>query len=113
MRESGGECFETFRCFRKECRCILQDRSRCQYYCLRSIVIMIKISPEERAKKAHELFEIGYNCAQAVAMSFSDVIQMDEILISKLRLHSSILLYPFLLIQCVLLDFSLSSIFCS
>ena len=45
---------------------------------------MIKISPEERAKKAHELFESGYNCAQAVAISFSDVIQMDEILISKL-----------------------------
>lgn len=45
---------------------------------------MIRISPEEQAKKAQELFESGYNCAQAVAISFSDVLQMDEMLISKL-----------------------------
>jgi len=33
---------------------------------------------EEREKRAKELFEKGYNCCQAVALTFSDVLGMSE-----------------------------------
>ena len=32
----------------------------------------------DRVEKAESYFEEGYNCAQAVAMSFADLVQMDE-----------------------------------
>ena len=33
----------------------------------------------KRVEKAMELHKKGYNCAQAVACSFCDVVQMDEL----------------------------------
>lgn len=44
----------------------------------------INIIPEERAKLAHDLFCDGYNCAQAVAIAFSDVIGIDKNDVSRL-----------------------------
>lgn len=38
---------------------------------------MIKLNVEERALAARKLFEIGMNCAQAVAMVYSDVVGVD------------------------------------
>ena len=32
----------------------------------------------DRAMKAAQLFESGYNCAQAVAVAFADVLGMEE-----------------------------------
>ena len=37
-----------------------------------------------RAEKAESFFRAGYNCAQSVALSFSDVIKSDEETIAKL-----------------------------
>lgn len=37
-----------------------------------------------RAEHAAELFHGGYNCAQAVAMAFADLVQMDEKQVAKL-----------------------------
>lgn len=37
-----------------------------------------KFDPQERANRARQYFREGYNCAQAVAMAFSDVAEMDE-----------------------------------
>ena len=39
---------------------------------------------EDRAQKAHELFNSGYNCAQAFAAAFADVLEMDEEYIAQL-----------------------------
>ena len=39
--------------------------------------MQLKRTPEEYAAKAKELFEQGYNCAQAVLLAFEDVTQMD------------------------------------
>ena len=44
----------------------------------------INIIPEERAQKAYDLFCEGYNCAQAVAIAFSDIIMLDKETISRL-----------------------------
>ena len=41
----------------------------------------IKVSP--RAKRAQQYFLEGYNCAQAVAYAFSDLIDMDEKLLLR------------------------------
>ena len=37
-----------------------------------------------RAEKAREYFKSGYNCAQAVAMAFSDLMDSDEKTVAKL-----------------------------
>ena len=37
-----------------------------------------------RAERAAQLFVDGYNCAQAVAMAFSDLVGLDETLIAKM-----------------------------
>ena len=37
----------------------------------------------ERAEKAKELFESGYNCAQSVTAAFADLIPMDEQLLLR------------------------------
>ena len=39
---------------------------------------------EERKNKAAELFKAGYNCCQAVAMTFSDVIGLPESEVARL-----------------------------
>ena len=39
---------------------------------------------EEREARAHELFSEGYNCCQAVAMTFADVIGLPENEIARL-----------------------------
>ena len=38
----------------------------------------IKINPEERALRAKEFFNQGYNCAQAVALAYADITALDE-----------------------------------
>lgn len=44
----------------------------------------IEISPIERGNKALELFQNGYNCAQAVATSFSDLLEMEDTDVARL-----------------------------
>ena len=44
----------------------------------------IKMNTEERVKKGVDLFMKGYNCAQSVAMAFSDIYGLDEELLSRL-----------------------------
>lgn len=39
----------------------------------------IEINIEEREARAREYFTAGYNCAQAVVMSFSDIMSLDEV----------------------------------
>lgn len=46
----------------------------------------MKVDIEERATKARKLFETGYNCAQAVAMTYSDCCQIDERVVEKMAL---------------------------
>jgi C_GCAxxG_C_C family probable redox protein len=38
----------------------------------------MKIAIEERVEQARELFKQGYNCAQAVAVAYADVLNIDE-----------------------------------
>ena len=38
----------------------------------------IKINAEERALRAKELFNQGFNCAQAVALAYADITALDE-----------------------------------
>ena len=38
----------------------------------------IKINAEERALRAKEFFNRGYNCAQAVALAYADITALDE-----------------------------------
>lgn len=37
-----------------------------------------------RSEKAKQYFQSGYNCSQAVAMAFSDLIGMDEKAIARI-----------------------------
>lgn len=39
-----------------------------------------------RAERAKELFEQGYACSQAVALAFSDVVEIDESALTKMML---------------------------
>lgn len=39
----------------------------------------IEINIEEREARAREYFTVGYNCAQAVVMAFSDIMSLDEV----------------------------------
>lgn len=45
---------------------------------------MTKVNTEERAEKAVQLFSEGYNCAQAVYMTFSDIMGLDEKLAARI-----------------------------
>ena len=38
----------------------------------------LKIDAEERALRAKEFFNQGYNCAQAVALAYADITGLDE-----------------------------------
>ena len=42
------------------------------------------MSDNTRALRAQELFRQGYNCSQAVAMAFADLIDMDEKAVARL-----------------------------
>lgn len=42
-----------------------------------------EIDTQARAKRAKELFLEGYNCAQAVAMAYADITDMDEATLAK------------------------------
>ncbi len=45
---------------------------------------IIAMTVDEREKRALELFQQGYNCCQAVAMTFSDVLGMDPQQVARL-----------------------------
>lgn len=45
---------------------------------------MIKVNSEERAEKAVKLFSEGYNCAQAVYVAFSDIMELDPNLAARI-----------------------------
>ena len=42
------------------------------------------MTPKERAEKAAVIFEEGYNCAQAVVLSFADELDMDRETLARL-----------------------------
>jgi C_GCAxxG_C_C family probable redox protein len=44
----------------------------------------IKFSAEERAQRAKEYFNKGYNCAQSVALAFADITTLDEEMIATI-----------------------------
>lgn len=44
----------------------------------------IKIDAKERALRAKEYFNNGYNCAQSVAMAYSDITDFDEESVAKI-----------------------------
>ena len=44
----------------------------------------ITINAEERAARAKEYFNQGYNCAQSVALAFADVTNLDEEMVAKI-----------------------------
>lgn len=43
-----------------------------------------EIDVAARAARAKALFEEGYNCAQAVALAYADVAEVDEVLLAKI-----------------------------
>ena len=44
----------------------------------------IKINAEERAARAKEYFNQGYNCAQSVALAYADLTNLDEEMVAKI-----------------------------
>ena len=44
----------------------------------------IKINAEERAARAKEYFNQGYNCAQSVALAYADITSLDEEMVAKI-----------------------------
>ena len=44
----------------------------------------ITINAEERAARAKEYFNQGYNCAQSVALAFADITDLDEEMVAKI-----------------------------
>ena len=44
----------------------------------------IKINAEERAERAKEFFNKGYNCAQSVALAYADITSLDEEMVAKI-----------------------------
>ena len=44
----------------------------------------VKINAEERAARAKEYFNQGYNCAQSVALAFADITNLDEEMVAKI-----------------------------
>ena len=47
-------------------------------------MLSIEINPEERALRAKEYFNQGYNCAQAVALAYADITALDESTVAKI-----------------------------
>lgn len=45
---------------------------------------MTKVNTKERAEKAVQLFSKGYNCAQAVYATFSDIMELDQTLAARI-----------------------------
>lgn len=45
---------------------------------------MTKVNTEERADKAVQLFSEGYNCAQAVYVAFSDIMELNKTLAARI-----------------------------
>ena len=43
-----------------------------------------KICAEERALRAKEYFNQGYNCAQSVALAYADITSLDEQMVAKI-----------------------------
>ena len=44
----------------------------------------ITINAEERAARAKEYFNQGYNCAQSVALAYADITNLDEEMVAKI-----------------------------
>ena len=44
----------------------------------------IAINVDERVERARNFFTAGYNCAQAVAMAFDDVMEMDVTMVARI-----------------------------
>ena len=44
----------------------------------------VKINAEERAARAKEYFNQGYNCAQSVALAYADITNLDEEMVAKI-----------------------------
>ena len=44
----------------------------------------ITINAEERAARAKEYFNQGYNCAQSVALAYADITSLDEEMVAKI-----------------------------
>ena len=44
----------------------------------------VKFSAEERALRAKEFFNKGYNCAQSVALAYADITSLDEEMVAKI-----------------------------
>lgn len=46
----------------------------------------MKVDPQQRENQARELFKQGYNCAQSVAITFADIVNLESELIRKISL---------------------------
>ncbi len=44
----------------------------------------VKFCAEERALRAKEYFNKGYNCAQSVALAYADITSLDEAMVAKI-----------------------------
>ena len=44
----------------------------------------VKFCAEERALRAKEFFNKGYNCAQSVALAYADITSLDEEMVAKI-----------------------------
>ena len=44
----------------------------------------VKFCAEERAKRAKEYFNQGYNCAQSVALAYADITSLDEQMVATI-----------------------------
>ena len=44
----------------------------------------VKFCAEERAARAKEYFNKGYNCAQSVALAYADITLLDETMVAKI-----------------------------
>ena len=44
----------------------------------------VKFCAEERAARAKEYFNKGYNCAQSVALAYADITSLDETMVAKI-----------------------------
>lgn len=54
------------------------------FFCIFEPLKVFEMTVEEREQKAGELFKAGYNCCQAVAMTFADVLGMSEDEVARL-----------------------------
>ena len=54
------------------------------FFCIFEPLKVFEMTVEEREQKAGELFKAGYNCCQAVAMTFADVLGLSEDEVARL-----------------------------